>query len=406
MPRQRKKADTARSDGQALQAKATTAKQMSDQAAMAFQAADKQDQQLKAALARADQQLQAGRKKAMDTEKRLVMDQQTLQAREKAVADADADVVRQTQAAAMARKDAEAAALALDTARSKYHFRLAPVVGFSADWAGPEAVESLEKATYVRWIPNMIGVPRRMIDWSLFNREVQREFKGRFDEWIFWENPDLDDSPQSIPPAKYAEMLKIFSRWVKLYSPNARVVAGGFNFNKSLRYLQRIPDLDKLRFDEIQVRLNLGELAPEHADVEGYLDDLNAVLKTAGHAATVRITELDWPIGKFLTPLQQAAYHARAALILDSRGVEPHLFNLINTGFEFEGYGVFYRVPYGNTAELQTFLPYSRSQAGVLRPGRGKQVPQGLEVRRQRRSRRPQPGRQSCLPLSQRHRAS
>ncbi len=122
-----------------------------------------------------------------------------------------------------AKADEAAAIQALADARSKYHFRLAPVVGFSADWAGTEAVESLEKATYVRWIPNMIGVPRRMIDWSLFNREVQREFKGRFDEWIFWENPDLDDSPQSIPPEKYAEMLKIFSRWVKLYNPNARV---------------------------------------------------------------------------------------------------------------------------------------------------------------------------------------
>ena len=36
----------------------------------------------------------------------------------------------------------------------------------------------------------------------------------------------------------------------------------------------------------------------------------------------------------------------------------PHQFTLINTGFEFEGYGVFYRISYGNTAELQTFLPY------------------------------------------------
>ena len=72
----------------------------------------------------------------------------------------------------------------------------------------------------------------------------------------------------------------------------------------------------------------------------------------------VGITELDWGIGEFLSPAKQAAYHARAAMILDSRGVGAHQFSLINTGFAFDGYGVFYRATYGNTAELQTFLPY------------------------------------------------
>jgi hypothetical protein len=72
----------------------------------------------------------------------------------------------------------------------------------------------------------------------------------------------------------------------------------------------------------------------------------------------VGVTELDWGIGEFLSSSKQAAYHARAAMILASRGVGAHQFNLINTGFAFDGYGVFYRASYGNTAELQTFLPY------------------------------------------------
>src|SRR5205823_10020009 len=65
-----------------------------------------------------------------------------------------------------------------------------------------------------------------------------------------------------------------------------------------------------------------------------------------------------WSIGKHLSPLQQAAYHARAALILGSRGVPPHQLSIMNTGFEYEGFGVFYRVSYGSSPEVQTFKPY------------------------------------------------
>ena len=61
--------------------------------------------------------------------------------------------------------------------------------------------------------------------------------------------------------------------------------------------------------------------------------------------------------GKHLSPLQQAAYHARATLILDSRGVPAHQLSFINTGFEYEGFGVFYRVSYGSSPEVQTFKP-------------------------------------------------
>ena len=73
------------------------------------------------------------------------------------------------------------------------------MVGFSADWAGPEAADAIEKGTYNRWIPNMLQAPVRLADWSQFVRGVQREFKGRFDRWMFWENPDLEQAPQSLP---------------------------------------------------------------------------------------------------------------------------------------------------------------------------------------------------------------
>ncbi len=128
------------------------------------------------------------------------------------------------------------------------------MVGFSADWAGSEATDSIEKGTYSRWIPNMLQAPVRLADWSQFVRNVQREYKGRFDRWIFWENPDLDEAPQSLPPERYAAMLRMFQRWAKLYSPQAKVIAGGFNFDKALGYLSRIPERTSCRSTRLPCR--------------------------------------------------------------------------------------------------------------------------------------------------------
>ena len=306
---------------------------------------------------RAEQQQQAAQNKVIQAEKALANDRLALDERRQALASAVARVEEITRQLEAARVEAAGAVKDFEKARSKYDFTLLPVVGFCADWAGHEAAEAIQRGAYMRYIPNILQVPRRMIDWSRFVRDTQREYKGRFDHWVLWENPDIDDSPQGIPPAKYAEMLAIFARWVKLYTPAAKVVAGGFNFNKSLNYLRRIPEAHRLPFDEIEVQMNLGELSPEQADVEGYLDDLNAMLRLLETGRSASISELDWSIGPLISPLEQAAYHARAALILDARGVASHQFALMNTGFDFDGYGTFYRVAYGNTPELQTFKP-------------------------------------------------
>lgn len=365
-------AKTKRGEAQALQVLAVAAKKEADslpakaQAArtMATKAADQAKSlkstadRLKGEANQADQALAAAKKKVADLEVVLKADQQTLADKERASRDAIAAIEQAIRTLETSKREAAAASQALEDAKAPYALKVLPVVGFSADWAGPEAAEAIRKGSYARWIPNMLQAPERLVDWSLFVRNIQREYKGRFDRWIFWENPDLEQAPQSLPPERYASLLEVFHRWVKLYNPKAKVVAGGFNFDKALGYLARIPDAHKLPLDEIAVQMNLGELSPEHADMEGFLDDLNDLLRIPETNRTVTITELDWGIGEYLSPMKQAAYHARAAMILDSRGVGPHQFSLINTGFEFDGYGVFYRTPYGNTAELQTFLPY------------------------------------------------
>ncbi|MBI2195160.1 MAG: NPCBM/NEW2 domain-containing protein [Planctomycetes bacterium] len=236
-------------------------------------------------------------------------------------------------------------------------YRLRPVVGFSADWAGPEAQDSVAKATYTRYMANHLQVPARLADWSAYVRQVLRNYRGRFAQWVFWENPDLKDAPQSIPPQKYPEMLRIFKQWVSLYDPGSKVIAGGFNMDKTLDYLEQIENPAALEFDEMAVRMNIGELSPEEADVESFLDELNRLLKIEETGRRVQVSELDWGIGEYVSPPQHAAYHARASLILNSRGADLHQFSFINVGQSFSGYGIFYRTEYGNSENIQTFKP-------------------------------------------------
>lgn len=245
-------------------------------------------------------------------------------------------------------------------------FTLQPVLGFAADWAGPDAQEALRRATYLRTIANYLQVPVRTVDWSRFVRECLREYQGKFDSWTFWENPDLDEAPQGIRPDRYAALLAEVYHWTRVYEPKARVVAGGFNFNKVLNYLDQIPDVDKLKFDDIAVQMNLGELSPERSGMDGFLDDLNSMLHLQETNRRVLATELDWGIGEYVTPLQQAAYHVRAALILDARGAPPHQFSLINAGNTFDGYGVFYREEWGNGEDIQTFRDYNLPKPGYF----------------------------------------
>lgn len=237
-------------------------------------------------------------------------------------------------------------------------YTLVPVLGFSSDYAGPDARDSLQKGTYLRTIANPLQTPVDLNDWNRYVRECLREYKDRFDEWVFWENPDLKDAPQGITPNKYREMLNIVHKWVKLYAPKSKVVAGGFNFDHALNYLERIEGRGDLRFDEIGVRMNIGELAPERADIEGFLDEMDDLLKLRETGRRVRISELDWGIGQYLSPLQQAAYHVRASLLLNSRNASRHRFSVLNSDEAFHGYGVFYRTRYGNTENVQTVRPH------------------------------------------------
>jgi len=236
-------------------------------------------------------------------------------------------------------------------------YDLTPVVGFAADWAGPEKMESVKNKTYARFIGNYMQTPVRIRDWSAFVREAVREFKGTFKAWQFWENPDVPGFPAYIPPGKYREMLDVFHKWLSLYDPEALVVAGGFNYDKVFQYLSQMKDPDLLPFDRMSLQMNVGELSPEHADLEGVLDDLSDLLKLKETGRKLAVSQLDWAVGERVSPVAQGANHARASLIFHRRGAEPHEVAIANVGESFEGYGLFYRSAYGNSENVQNLRP-------------------------------------------------
>lgn len=236
-------------------------------------------------------------------------------------------------------------------------YRIVPVLGFSADWAGPEKWDEVRKKEYMRFIGNHAQVPVRLTDWSIYIREAVREFGPQVSAWEFWENPDRRGAASFVPPERYREMLAVVRKWVDLYDPKKPVIAAGFSADTVYSYLQNIPEANQLPFDFLGVVFNIGELSPEAADMEGLLDDLDNLLKLTDTRRGLDVSQLDWPVGALVSTMLQGAYHARASLIMNRNIREPHRFKLINDSESLEGYGVFYRAPYGNTPNVQGLRP-------------------------------------------------
>jgi hypothetical protein len=231
-------------------------------------------------------------------------------------------------------------------------YTVVPGLGFSADWAGPEQQENVANAQYARNIGNQLQTPVRLADWNTYAREVFREFKGRFAAWSFWENPDIAEGSTFIPPGKYRDMLGVLERWQTMYDPQAKLIADGFNSDHVLAYLDKIEKPHTLPFDRIGVQMRIGELSPEQADFEGLLAELDAMLQLRQTGRQVAVPTVDWSVGRYVTLADQAAYHARARLILDAQAAVPYQCNLVNSSATKTGFGLFYQVPFGNTPNV------------------------------------------------------
>jgi hypothetical protein len=231
-------------------------------------------------------------------------------------------------------------------------YTVLPVLGFAADWAGQANQESLAKGEYTRYIGNHLQTPARLADWRAYAREVIREYKGQFPAWSFWENPDTVDGVTAIAPERYPAMLGELKQWLTMYDPKAKLIAGGFNFDRILPFLDKIPEAHKLPFDMIGIQMGIGDLSPEQADFEGLLAELDVMLKLRETGRRVVVPELDWRVGRYVSLADQAAYHARARLILHALGGAPYQCGLANQYESKEGFGLFYKVPFGNTGNV------------------------------------------------------
>jgi len=237
-------------------------------------------------------------------------------------------------------------------------YQVVPLLGFSADWAGPEKWEDVKQKQYQRGVyGSHIQVPVRLVDWSAYVREAVRECAGKAAAWEFWENPDHRGSPAYIPPALYPQMLRVVRQWVDLYDPGKPIIAGGFSSDHAYEYLRQIKEPHTLPFDCFGLQFSLGELSPESADMEGLVDDLDSLLKLTEQGRQLDVPQLDWPIGEHVSPIQQGAYHARAVLIMQRSLDDSYRLTLLNETENFEGFGLFHRRPFGNTRNFRDLRP-------------------------------------------------
>ena len=100
------------------------------------------------------------------------------------------------------------------------------------------------------------------------------------------------------------------------------------------------------RFDGANIRIDAGRISPEDGQIVEYIADLQNILQPgADNKKTVVLTDLDWAVERAaggLDAFDQAAYLARATLLLDRVGVHPTLF-LHNVDMVREDFGLTYK---------------------------------------------------------------
>jgi hypothetical protein len=239
-------------------------------------------------------------------------------------------------------------------------YQVVPVVGYAADWAGPEKQPVVDDGTYTRDVGSYMQAPVRLADWNTFMRNVGREHARESAKWVFWQSPDIPDpNPVYLPQDKYRSMFEIFHRWIKQYNTNACIIAGGFSFERVLGYLVNTNMLDPatLPFDQFEVRVNPGSVSAEEVQLEDFLEDLDAQLKLTATGRKALIADMDWVTDEQFAMLDQAAYHVRAAILLHAAGALPHQFVSVNRYGTQDGFGLLFHPVYGNSS-IQSQRPF------------------------------------------------
>lgn len=243
------------------------------------------------------------------------------------------------------------------------------LLGYAAFWASGAGYEALSAGSFVRihrhrgQAVNTFLIPKRLDDWDSYVCELMRGAGREVAGWVVWDSPD-STGPMAFPPEKFAPFLRAADQWRRAYCADKPLLIGGLARSTAVPYLRELAKHGGLdAVTGVNVRLDVGRLSPEDAGVVDYIRELRVALETragelqppsvaakpeTGKQITekqILLTDLDWAVEKGtngLNAFDQAAYLARASLLLGRAGIRPAL-SIRNEDFIRLGLGLTYR---------------------------------------------------------------
>jgi len=213
------------------------------------------------------------------------------------------------------------------------------LLGYGAYWSAGAGYEMMKGGAFNRrqrdigHAVDIFMVPVRMEDWENYVCEAMRGAGKDVNGWILWDNPD-SAGPMKVDPLKFSQMIQTTNKWRGEYCNQLPLLIGGMSRATAVPYLKQLREqaigsthaLDHI--SGVQVRLDVGRLSPEDAEIQAYVRELKQSLKTGGPEKTILLSDLDWAVEKDssgLTAFDQAAYLSRSAFLLDEAGIRPLL---------------------------------------------------------------------------------
>jgi len=236
------------------------------------------------------------------------------------------------------------------------------LLGYAAFWASGAGYDALSAGAFQRihrhrgQAVNTFLIPKRLDDWDSYVCELMRGAGREVAGWVVWDSPD-STGPMAFPPEKFAPFLRAADQWRRAYCADKPLLIGGLARNTAVPYLRELAKHGGLdAITGVNVRLDVGRLSPEDAGVVSYIRELRAALssppqtpdprpQTPAAEKQILLTDLDWAVEKGtngLNAFDQAAYLARASLLLGQTGIRPAL-SVRNEDFIRLGLGLTYR---------------------------------------------------------------
>jgi len=227
------------------------------------------------------------------------------------------------------------------------------LLGYSTYWASSFGYEDMLKGQLSDRNPRGPGgrdeghatdifhAPERLDDWDNYVHEMMRMAGNHVAGWILWNTPD-STSFLGVPPKRFTQMITMADQWRRRYCPQTPLILGGLSRETALPYLNDLIREGALEhFTGIDLRVDAGRISPEDGQLAEYVGELQSALNVGKDTTkTILLTDMDWAVekaGQGLEAFDQAAYLARALLLLDRIGVHPaltlHNEDMVRLGF-------------------------------------------------------------------------